>query len=357
MATTEELLDLLAKPDQTIREVMQCIDRNARGIALVVDDQDHLLYAVTDGDIRRAILRGMDLSCPVQDLISEKESLTPAGPVTADIGTTESALLDLMQRHGLRHIPLLNEERCVVGLARLEDLVKAPLPLRAVVMAGGFGKRLHPLTENTPKPLLNVGDRSLLQRTVKQLKDSNIHRVSITTHFLADRIKERLGDGAELGMTIDYVSEDRPLGTAGALGLMDVPKEPILVINGDILTRLNFSAMLHFHQDYDAAMTVAIKQYEMEVPYGVVEVDGARIQSLSEKPKTRFFVIAGIYLLSPEAWTYLRRGEFCDMPDLINRLLAAGRNVVSFPISEYWLDIGQLDDYERAQADVANGTF
>jgi dTDP-glucose pyrophosphorylase len=351
----KELQNLLVTPGAAIGDVMRCIDANARGIALLVDSERRLLAAITDGDIRRAILGGLDLSAPVSELISTKENISPVGPITARAGTDDSTLLELMQRHSVRHIPLLDHDGSVVGLARLEELLQGPLPLKAVVMAGGFGKRLHPLTESTPKPLLNVGDRSLLQRTVKQLRDANIHRVSITTHFLGDQIRERLGDGRELGISIEYLSEDRPLGTAGALGLLDVPTEPILVINGDILTRLNFNAMLHFHEDYAAAMTVAIKQYEMEVPYGVVEVEGATVTRLSEKPKQKFFVIAGIYLLDPQVWSYLPRGEFCDMPDLINSLLAAGKKVVSFPISEYWLDIGRLDDYERAQADVANG--
>lgn len=349
--------NLLVGPDWTIRQLIQCVDSNACGITLVVDQERRLLATVTDGDIRRAILQGLDLSGSIQELLAQKDPGPASGPITAPVGTDAAALLELMQRYTVRHIPLLDGGARVVGLSRLEDLIEGPLPVRAVVMAGGYGKRLHPLTEDMPKPLLPIGDRPLLQRLVEQLRDSGIHRVSITTHFLSERIRERFGDGSQFGVAVDYVCEDRPLGTAGALGLLDPPKEPILVINGDILTRLDFRAMLAFHQEYGAAMTVAIKQCALQVPYGVVEVQGASIVRLSEKPAAQFLAVGGIYLLSPEIWQYLPRGEFCAMPDLINRLLADQCKVISFPVSEYWLDIGCLDDYERAQADVENGRF
>lgn len=346
--------NLLVEPDWTIRRLIQRVDENARGIALVVNRERRLLATITDGDIRRAILHGLDLSGSTQELLAHKESGPASSPITAPVGTDDAALLELMQRHSVRHIPLLDGEGRVVGLSRIEDLVGSP-KLNAVIMAGGFGTRLQPLTHETPKPILPVGDRSLLERILAQLRDSGIHRVNIATHFLADRVKEHVGDGSRLGVAVEYLSEDRPLGTAGALGLLEVPNEPVLVINGDILTRTDFRAMLHFHQDYWAVMTVGIKQYSVKVPFGVVQVRGADVTGLEEKPVAQFFVVAGIYLLSPEVWAYLRRGEHCDMPDLIARLVAEGRKVVSFPINEYWLDVGCPDDYQRAQSDVADG--
>ena len=347
---------VLVGPDWTIRRLIQCVEGNACGIALVVDGERRLLATVTDGDIRRAVLQGLDLEASIQDLLAHKEPAPTItdGPITAAVGTGEDALLDLMRRHSVRHVPLLDGDRRVVGLSRIEDLVESPT-LNAVVMAGGFGTRLRPLTHETPKPILPVGDRSILERILGQLRDAGIHRVNIATHFLADRVKEHVGDGSRMGIEIEYVSEDLPLGTAGALGLLEAPDEPVLVINGDILTRTDFRAMLHFHQDYKAAMTVGIKQYSVKVPFGVVQVRGADVTGLEEKPVAQFFVVAGIYLLSPEVWTYLPRGEHFDMPDLIARLVGAGQKVVSFPINEYWLDVGCPDDYQRAQSDVADG--
>jgi len=354
--TTGSVDRLLVRLDWTIRRLIQCVEANANGIALVVDGEKRLLATVTDGDIRRAVLQGLSLDTSIRELIARKEPepAIGAGPITAQLGTDAATLLDLMQRHSVRHVPLLDEDKRVAGLSRIEELIESPT-LNAVVMAGGFGTRLRPLTHETPKPMLPVGDRSILERILGQLRDAGIHRVNIATHFLADRVKEHVGDGSRLGVAVEYVSEDRPLGTAGALGLLDPPNEPILVINGDVLTRTDFRAMLNFHQDYRAAMTVGIKQYSVKVPYGVVQVKGADIIALEEKPVSQFFVVAGIYLLNPEVWKYLPRGEHCDMPDLIARLVAEGCKVVSFPINEYWLDVGSPDDYLRAQSDVASG--
>jgi len=224
-------------------------------------------------------------------------------------------------------------------------------------MAGGFGKRLLPLTESTPKPLLPIGDKPLLERLVEQLRDSQIKHINISTHFLGDQIKERLGDGRQWGVNINYLPEKNPLGTAGSLGLIDRPKEPVLIVNGDILTRLDFHSMLLFHNDNKAVMTVAVKQFGVKIPYGVVETKGIDIQGLTEKPTTPFFVVAGVYLASPEVWEIISKGERCDMPDLIQRLIKKGKKVISFPVSEYWVDIGKLEDYESAQADVSSGNF
>jgi len=345
---------LLVGPDTTLRAIMETIDANACGIALVVDPEQRLLGTLTDGDLRRALLCGSDLATPGRQLL---ESKGPPAPITAPLTMPENEQLEQMQRYGLRHIPLLDKENRVVGLARLEDFLNAPQLLGAMVMAGGFGKRLHPLTENTPKPLLPVGDRPLLERLVDQLREAGIRQVKIATHFQADRIKSHFGDGSRVGVNIDYLAEKIPLGTAGALGLIDPPPETLLVINGDILTQLDFRAMFTFHRECGASMTVAVKQYSVDVPYGVVQLDGIHIRDIAEKPTQRFFVLAGIYLLEPLVWQYLVCGEHCDMPDLIKRLVAENERVVSFPIREYWLDIGQLDDYKRATADVAAGRF
>ena len=357
MARLPPIEKLCVTKDWTIKQVMECVNATACGIAIVVDADKRLVATVTDGDLRRAILQGLNLSLPIQELLSRKEAGPAKEPITAPASADHGKLLDTMRKYDIRQIPLLDAKKKVVGLARLEDLVDEPLPLQAVVMAGGFGKRLRPLTESTPKPLLPVGDRPLLERLVEQLRDSKIKHINISTHFLGEQIKEHLGDGRKWGVDINYLSEENPLGTAGSLSLLERPKEPVIIVNGDILTRLDFRAMLNFHRDNKATMTVAVKQYAVQIPYGVVETKGVDVLGLAEKPNAPFFVVAGIYLVNPEVWEIIAKGERCDMPDLIRRLIDKKEKVISFPISEYWLDIGKLEDYRNAQEDVSSGQF
>lgn len=349
--------DVLVTDSTSIRDAMERVTANACGIVLVVDEAQRLTGTVTDGDIRRAILRGMDLSTKVADLIAHQEPGPADGPVVAPHGTPPDVLLELMRRFHIRHVPLLDDDRRVVGLVRLEDLIEEPQDFRAVVMAGGFGTRLRPLTENTPKPLLQVGDRPLIEHILGQLHAGGVRHVSVTTHYKPEVIKDHLGDGGRFGVDIDYLTEDAPLGTAGALGMLPPWDSTLLVVNGDVLTRVNYRAMLDFHREHHAVLTVGVRQYEVQVPYGVIEADGVLVRGINEKPLLRFFVNAGVYLLEPELHARLSTGARIDMTELIEQLIAAGAPVVSFPISEYWLDIGQLPDYERAKDDVATGRY
>jgi len=340
----------------SIRQAIACIDRNQHGIVLVVNAERRLLGTITDGDVRRAVLAGQDLEAPVAVLLARKPTSPYSQPVTAPLGTPPDALLQLMQERVIRQVPLLDDAGRVAGLCTIDELLPQRLPpLQAVVMAGGFGARLQPLTDELPKPMLPVGDRPLMEHIVTQLRDAGIRQVSISTHYKPEAIVQHFGDGQKFGVHIDYVNEERPLGTAGALGLMPPWTSTLLVMNGDILTRLNYQSMLVFHQENRAVATVGVRQYDFQVPYGVVETDGVHIRRLSEKPRLQFFVNAGVYLLEPAAHQYIPHQERCDMTDLIDRLLADGRPIVSFPISEYWLDIGQHADYEKAQADFREG--
>jgi dTDP-glucose pyrophosphorylase len=351
-----ELAEFLVSSEDSIREAMSCIDQNAKGIALVVDEDRRLIGTITDGDIRRAILDGVNVGSSVQKLLARRSSTPYPEPITAPVDTADADLVQLMNEHSIRQIPLLDDEGRIVDLALLGDLIKEyESPLTAVVMAGGYGTRLRPLTEDVPKPMLPVGDRPLMEMIIEQLRESGIRRVNVTTHYLADKIKEHFDDGQDFGVEIDYVDEDRPLGTAGALGLMEPPDQPLLVMNGDILTRVDFRAMLSYHCEHDADLTVGVRQYDLEVPYGVVECEGSEVRRLREKPRYNFLVNAGIYLLDPSVYRYIPNGQRFDMTDLIEKLLEVGRTVVSFPIVEYWLDIGEPVDYEQAQEDVRNG--
>lgn len=351
---TPELEPLLLRTDATVRAAMECIDRNRSGIALVVDVERRLLGTVTDGDIRRAMLADVPLDASVEILLERQQELHEDRPIplTAHVATRSAELVALMQRYEVRQIPLVDDRGCVESVSLLRDLVEVEgPPLRAVVMAGGFGTRLGKLTEETPKPMLPVGDRPLLERIIEQLRDAGIEHVNLTTHYRAEDISRYFGNGESLGVEIEYVPESQPLGTAGALGLIQ-SDAPILVMNGDILTRVDFKAMHLFHEEHGADMTIAVRPYEARVPYGLVELAGSRIMSIAEKPLARGFVNAGIYLIKPDVCRLVSPGEALDMPQLIDRLLGEGRIVVGFPLREYWVDIGRLADYEQALADV-----
>lgn len=350
--------ELILPPDASIRQVMKCIDDNRKGIALVVDEERRLVGTVTDGDTRRAVLAGVDLDIPISELLARKADSKYPKPVTASTESSDDEILNLMRQHRLRQIPVLDSQGVVVDLALLDDLVPdQELPLQALIMAGGFGKRLRPLTEELPKPMLPVGDRPLMERTIEQLRQAGIKRVQISTHYMKEKISDYFGDGKEFGVELNYVTEDKPLGTAGALGLLEKPDEPLLVINGDILTRLDFGAMLDFHRQHEADLTLAVRQYEFRVPYGVVETDGLNVIHISEKPKVQNFVNAGIYLLNPGVQRFIPQSRRFDMPDLIARLIEENRRVICFPVREYWMDIGKFGDYTQALADVSNGAF
>lgn len=339
-----------------IQDAIKCIDQGGKGIALIVDDHRRLLGTITDGDIRRALLAQLRLDEPVTTLLARKAVSPYHTPVTAPLNAPPEDLLRLMHDRVLHQIPLLDLEERVAGLVTMDDLLPAETArMRAVIMAGGQGTRMLPLTAQTPKPMLEVGGRPLLEHVISQLRESGIRRVNLTTHYLADQIKKHFQDGQQFGVELNYVTEDRPLGTAGSLHLLEKTAEPLLVVNGDILTRLDFRALLRFHREQHAQVTVAVRKYDFKVPYGVVETDGVTVCGLAEKPCYSFFVNAGIYLLEPDALEVIPPDQRFDMTDLITLLLEQGRPVASFPMHEYWLDIGHPQEFEQAQADFNQG--
>jgi dTDP-glucose pyrophosphorylase/CBS domain-containing protein len=344
--------DLCVSPETTLRQVMERINVTLRSIALVVDADRRLLGTITDGDVRRALLSDARLDFRVSELLRGREQ---ARPITAPVGSEPAFLLRLMRVHSVRQVPLLDGDGRVVDLVAQGDLIPdSAQPLQAMIMAGGNGMRLRPLTEDTPKPMLPVGGRPLMEIIVERLRRAGIKRVHVATHYKTEKIMDYFGDGDDFGVEMDYVTEDRPMGTAGAIGMIPEPTATMLVINGDILTDVDLNAMLAFHRNHAAALTVAVRKYDMSVPYGVLECDGPRVRSVAEKPVVNFFVSAGIYLLEPVAHTFVGDDERTDMTDLIRRLLDSGRTVVNFPLLEYWIDIGQPDDYLQAQNDVKN---
>lgn len=347
----------LLRETHTVRELMTLMDRCALGIVLVVNKQDHLEATITDGDVRRGILFGIELDQEVSELIAmRKASGCKSSPITARIGTSSEELRQLMANYHVRQVPLLDEEERVVDIALESDYLVDPTPtLDGFIMAGGFGKRLMPLTENCPKPMLPVNGKPILEHLVDKLRAAGIQHVSISTHYLAESIVDHFHDGKDFGVNIEYVGEDQPLGTAGALAKAAVGDLPLLVINGDILTSIDFRAMLDFHRENSADMTIAVQQYEVRIPYGVITTDGVEAVRIVEKPTIRNFVNAGIYLVQPSVCKMVPVDSTFDMPDLITSLISARKRVICFPIREYWLDIGHMEQYERASTDAARG--
>lgn len=350
----ERIKDVLIGPTATVYDAIAAIDRGGVGIAILVDERQRLLGTITDGDVRRSILHGVKQSASVMELLAYRAP-EYREPTVAELGTPLAQLYERMRAKAVRQIPLLDAERRVVDLVVDSELSGDGMPGSALIMAGGFGERLRPLTADIPKPMLRVGGRPLLERIIQSLGAAGIRRVTVATHYRDEVIREYFGDGSVFGVELSYVKEDEPLGTAGALRLIERPTGLLLVMNGDILTRLNFRLLADFHQEGGGAMTVAVRRYDIQVPYGVVDTDGANLTRLVEKPVFEFFVSAGVYLLQPDVYDRLPAGRRFDMTEVIEVLLRGGNRVTAFPIREYWLDIGRLSDLAQAQEDVGNG--
>ena len=347
-----QLADVLVRDGTTLREALEAMTKSGRQIALVVDGHSRLLGLVTDGDVRKALLRGVSLDAKVEAAMNRT-------PVVASVGLSTAAVITLMRSRSIRHVPVLDAAGAVVDLLRLDELLAPAPPLRnrAVIMAGGEGRRLLPLTESTPKPLLRVGGKPLLEILVERLRQSGIVEMLVAVRHKSEMIRESLGDGARLGVRIDYIEESEPLGTMGALQLvrerLDVP---FFVVNGDILTKCDFRAMWEFHRGQpDAAMTVGVSLHQVDIPYGEFTLRGGRVLQVEEKPRKEFPVNAGIYLVEPSVVDLIPAGRYFDATDLIRLLVARGRPVAAYVIREYWLDVGRHGDFEKANRDVAEG--
>jgi len=342
---------VIIAPEASISEAMAQLDKAATGVLLICDKVRHLLGLLTDGDFRRAILQRKPLSEPCATIASSH-------PITSPISVSSSEALRIMKEHDISQLPVVDSEGKVQKLILSKDIVpNRELALSAVVMAGGFGTRLLPLTENVPKPMLPVGGRPLLELTIGQLRRAGIKNVNVTTHYLPETISDYFGTGEMFGVRLNYLQEEHPLGTAGGIRLLKQFDDTMLVINGDVLTGAPFGAMLDYHRAYHADLTIGVRKYEVQVPFGVVECDDVRVKGLEEKPSLSFFINAGTYLIEPAVRDFIPAGQRFDMTELISKLIEAGRIVVSFPIMEYWLDMGRHEDYAKAQQDVRDGAF
>lgn len=347
-----DLPSVVLRAGASLRDALETITRSGKQVVLVLDGDGRLAGLATDGDIRKAILRGASLGSTVDGVMNRR-------PVVAEAGLSRSEAIALMRGRGIRQLPLLRPDRAVADLLLLDELLAPPPPLRnrAVIMAGGEGRRLRPLTEATPKPLLSIGGRSLLELLIERLRQSGLVDIVIALHHKPEMIRERLGDGARLGVRVEYVEEPRPLGTMGALTLIrDGLAEPFFVVNADILTKCDFRAMWDFHRSQaTASMTVGVTLHQVEIPYGELTLDGPRVVRVDEKPRKEYPVNAGIYVLDPTVLDLVPREEYFDATDLMELLLARGLPVAAHRIPEYWLDVGRLHDLEKAHRDLAEG--
>ena len=337
--------NIFVSPTSTIQEVLKIIDSEALQLALVVDTDNRLLGTVTDGDIRRALINDVPLSHPISETMFRT-------PTVVECSTSKAKILELMNIKQLHSIPIL-DNGIVVGLETIHHITqKAKYDNPVFLMAGGFGTRLKPLTDNCPKPLLKVGDKPILETVLLSFIKSGFYNFYISTHYLPEMIQEYFGDGSKWGISINYVYEEQPLGTGGALGLLpkNLPDLPVIMMNGDVLTKVDLEALLSFHNKNNANATISVREYEYQVPFGVIESEGNNITSMVEKPIQRFHVNAGIYVVGRKIIEQVNDNEVIDMPTLLGRFL--GDSVLMFPFYEYWLDIGRMDDYKRAQSDI-----
>lgn len=341
----------LIPANATLGEVIRNLDDSALQIALVVGPDGVLLGTVTDGDIRRGLLRGLDLTSPMEGIIHREPLVVPP-----QLG--HDVVLQLMRANKIRQLPVVDEERHAVGLHVWDDLmVPGQRPNLMVIMAGGKGSRLLPQTENCPKPLLLVGGKPMLEHIIDRARGSGFQRFILAIHYLGYMIEDYFGNGSRCQVEIDYLREESPLGTAGALGLLNPrPDGPFLVSNGDVLTDIRYGDLLDFHSRYGASATMAVHLHEWHHPFGVVRTRGVDIIGFEEKPIARSHVNAGIYVLEPAALDAVNAGEPCDMPMLFARLSDRGARTIVYPMHEPWLDAGRADDLERAQANGSGKT-
>jgi len=331
-------------PDSSIHVAIKKLDKNEAHIVLIVDDKGKLLGTVTDGDVRRGILKGYALSEPVSKIMNAH----PIKLIYAN--NSNEQLVSLMENHNVQQLPLIDRVGKVIGLKTLDELLQPKsIDNLVVIMSGGEGKRMLPLTHEKPKPMLTMGGKPLLEVIIANLQSQGFKRFCFTVGYKAEIIKEYFGDGQQWGVSIDYIHEQQPLGTAGALRQL-TPQEqlPVLVMNGDLLTTIKLTHVLKFHEKYQADCTICIREFAFQLPYGVVEIKSQQVTGIQEKPEFKYFVNAGMYVINPQLLTHIPHNRYYQMTSFLDHLIALKCKVEAFPLMEYWSDIGQLTDYEKA---------
>lgn len=343
---SERVRKILVGPLTSIWETMEVINRSGLEFALVVDKKYHLMGVVTDGDLRRAILKKMDMGLPIQGIMTRS-------PITVMQGTSRAEMIELAKKTLVKHFPVVDYRNKIVDIILIRDLFeKETIENPVVIMAGGLGTRLRPLTTEVPKPMLKVGDRPILETILRQFKDYGFSNFLVSVNYKADIIIDYFQDGRHLGVNIQYIREDEPLGTAGALGkVRDKITRPMILMNGDIMTRIDFCQLLDFHMEQKNEFTIASRPYEYTVPYGVLQIDRGLVYKLEEKPTQEYVISGGIYVINPELVDIIPDNTRYDITDLIQYCIKKGIRVGNYPIREYWMDIGQMQDYYSVNED------
>jgi len=337
--------DILIKETNTIFDAIKIIEEGLKQIALVVDDDLRLIGTINDGDIRRALLKNISLDNTIEDLYSKN-------PIVANIDDLNESVLNLCKANKIHQIPLVSNDGVLVGLRVIDELINtASKTNKVILMVGGMGERLKPLTNEIPKPMLNVGGKPILQGIVERFVSYGFKDIIMCTGYRSSVVKDFFGDGTKFDANIEYIIEDKRMGTSGALSLLPANTkitESFFVMNGDLLTEINFENLLEFHLNNSADATMCVRGYDYEVPYGVVNIKDAKISSIKEKPVHKFFINAGIYVLNPACLNLIPEDTFFDMTSLFEKMIQNKFEVISFPIREYWLDIGRHSEYKEA---------
>ena len=335
--------NILLKPTSTIKEALKIIDSGAMQIALVIDEGEKLLGTVTDGAIRRGLLNNLSLDDSIEGIIFKT-------PTVCSIEDTKEKIIEIAISKKLHQLPIVDNDGKLVGIEEIDELLKPKTKTNKVVlMVGGLGTRLRPLTDNTPKPMLKVGNKPILETIIGNFKKYGFVNIVLCVSYKAEIIEEYFKDGLEFGVNIEYIHENKRMGTAGALSLIrDKLDKSFFVMNGDLLTNINFDNMMQYHLHNSSLATMGVREYDFQVPYGVVNVHGENILSIEEKPVHKFFVSGGIYVLSSDVLDFIPDDEFYDMPTLFEKVIEEKLKSISFPIHEYWLDIGRIEEFEKA---------
>lgn len=331
--------------DALIRDAIGVIDQGAIQMAMVTDKAGKLKGIITDGDVRRGLLKAVSFDAPIAAIMN-----THPFVLKADSSVRNDEVQLHMRQHGIRQIPIVDDAGQLCGVYLDDSLGSRKNTV--VLMVGGLGSRLGELTKNTPKPLLAVGDKPILENIIESFSAQGFRNITLALNYKGEMIADYFGDGSRFKVNIKYLWEDRPLGTAGALSMLVAPlSEPIIVMNGDVLTQMRFGPMVDYHDASSKMATMCIREFKFQVPFGVVKYNCQSVTDIVEKPEESFMVSAGINVLNPEALQYIPKNTRFDMPDLFKAMLEDGHDVGAYAIREYWIDIGRREEYQKAQSD------